>query len=256
MKKISLGLATLAASLAITPAVFAAENLGTVTILSSPACDDGIVSPTPGGALNADNVTLTYPSSEICLKYQPAQGEGNTPQDRPADKAWIGFEITAPAGTKDTAKFTRFNGSEGEFKSAIDSGDTASFWVGIDKDTLNSLTSKNEKSITYTYTFYWDGNTDGEGQTVNLVIDTTNITLEDQNGEEVFTPKDAADNIEAYEKAQEEANANNNASAEKAPEEENANPNTADPVALYATIAAVALLGLGATALIAKKSRR
>ena len=41
-----------------------------------------------------------------------------------------------------------------------------------------------------------------------------------------------------------------------APEENPENPNTADPVALYATIAAVALVGLGATAFIAKKSRR
>lgn len=41
-----------------------------------------------------------------------------------------------------------------------------------------------------------------------------------------------------------------------APEENPENPNTADPMALYITIAAVALTGLGATALIASKTRR
>lgn len=39
-------------------------------------------------------------------------------------------------------------------------------------------------------------------------------------------------------------------------EETTENPNTADPVALYVTIAAVALVGLGATALITSKTRR
>ena len=38
--------------------------------------------------------------------------------------------------------------------------------------------------------------------------------------------------------------------------EENENPNTADTIATYLTIAAVALLGLGATAFVAKKSNR
>ncbi len=38
--------------------------------------------------------------------------------------------------------------------------------------------------------------------------------------------------------------------------EKTENPNTADTIATYMTIAAVALLGLGATAFVAKKSNR
>ena len=41
-----------------------------------------------------------------------------------------------------------------------------------------------------------------------------------------------------------------------APEENPENPNTADAIATYITIAAVALVGLSATVLVAKKSRR
>ena len=44
--------------------------------------------------------------------------------------------------------------------------------------------------------------------------------------------------------------------AEMNREESVANPNTTDPIALYATIATVALLGLGASVLVAKKSHR
>ena len=43
---------------------------------------------------------------------------------------------------------------------------------------------------------------------------------------------------------------------QETPAEEAENPNTADPVSLYLTIAAVALIGLSATAVLAKKARR
>ena len=46
------------------------------------------------------------------------------------------------------------------------------------------------------------------------------------------------------------------ASQNKPAAEEVANPNTADPIALYATVAVLAVLGLGATAVLAKKSNR
>ena len=44
--------------------------------------------------------------------------------------------------------------------------------------------------------------------------------------------------------------------SESTPEENPENPNTADAIATYITIAAVALVGLGATAVVAYKSRR
>ena len=44
--------------------------------------------------------------------------------------------------------------------------------------------------------------------------------------------------------------------APETPADTTPNPDTADPIALYATIAAVALIGLGATAVMGKKARR
>ena len=259
MKKINLGLATLAASLAITPAVFAAEQFGTVTYvpkLDSCAADPSnnpTIDPEDGKAAEVD---VTF--SKLCLVYQPQQEAVPGHSNERQEAAYIGFKMTAPSeDLANTAKITFLEtGAQFNYKDSLDEGQdnktVVSVWKSLTAKTLAEYTSAGEKTHTFTYVFDWNGDgSDAEhkadDQTVNVIINTEEITLQDIQQETVFTPEDAKDNIAAYEASQNQPTTTDDG---------NENPNTADPIALYATIAVLAVLGLGASVVIAKKSNR
>ena len=265
MKKISLGLATLAASLAITPAVFAAEQFGTVEGAATNDCMINDETPTPTIIPQdgkAKDVTIAYDVSKI--KYvEPEIDLGRTEK-----AAWLGIKVTAPLDINNQTAAEKvavyINGEKKEGMSLYsiadnDPKDTGPYFTylygGITEDELMEATKAGASSMTVaTFGFDWDNN-EVIDQNFIITVNTTNLTLYDTDGEAsdpLFTPEEAIANIEA-------ANADDDQPAETpaAPaEEDNTNPDTADPVALYATIAVVALLGLGATAVVVHKSRR
>ena len=268
MKKIYLGVASALAGLAIAPAVMAEPEptLGTVTPLASDGCGETLkitptMDPTTAGETPVSIINLNYPDSAICLKYQTQQGASEGTNERPADKAWLGFKVTAAEdmSNNDTAIIKFPSGKTFTFKDALDTPSTteASIWWGFDADTLKSLTEAGDETHTFPIIIDWNGaEAEGGEQTINLNIYTNKINLQKTDSTEyAFTTEQADANIQAAKDA--EADDDQPAETPAAPaEEDNTNPDTADPVALYATIAVVALLGLGATAVVVHKSRR
>ena len=188
---------------------------------------------------------------------------GECDADRPGGYSWLGLKVVQPkAGTNELGVATvSFNGGTPEqFK--IESGKDVVKYIGINETTLTKLAQKGENpALIGTFEFDWDGK-EGIDQTVRVYIDYKNVTLYDfeldEDGEPtgikfnapVFTPQMAASIVPGStdEPATDEPTTDAGEEAE--------NPNTADTIATYLTIATVALLGLGATAFVAKKSNR
>ena len=210
--------------------------------------------------VNNKDVTLKY--SGLNLNYVPADADGIT---RPTEAAWLGFQVTMPTnlfGTGESAKNIReiFNGEE-ELIPMASSDKTITRYVGVTKGLLEKAAKKGEEFANlgvFEYDYDNDGTID---QTIRVVVETKNTTLyqlaTDEDGEVT-----GVDTVAIFDRRDAEELFGTGVDDEPADEGDDktddgeTNPNTADSIATYLTIATVALLGLGATAFVAKKSNR
>lgn len=261
MKKLYLGLAAMMTSLTMAPAVMAVsvKNLGTVkNVTAADTLTSGqptvVIDPSgDSDQQKAEKVTITYEAADLKLVDPSAPG---ATEARPAEAAWLGIQVTAPSeiNSQEAAEAVKvYDGSKelGNLYTIKDNtGDSGTYFVNIytsvTQKILEDATKAGQESIVLaSYGFDWDGE-EGIDQTFEVVLNTMAVNLADTGGQEIFTTEMAEENVDEWKAAQAAANQ----------PEENENPNTADNIGLYVVIAAVAVLGLGATAVVAKKSNR
>ncbi len=166
--------------LSIIPTVFAAQQYGKVTDITSKAGD----SLSSGqGTLNTVGDTTTIKYSVATFKVLDAD-PGATGGSRPGPAAWIGFEITEPSDDNNSSfKVTLPDNSKKEIKAS-----SYTDYVGITPDNLKKVLLKGTV-LTYKYSFDWDEN-DTPDQYVIIEIDPEKITLVPaKGGEKLWSPE-------------------------------------------------------------------
>ncbi len=161
--------------------------LGTSTLV----VPDGTTSTYDTTGTGTSNITYKY-TGDITLQLQEAGQAGTSSAGRPAGFGWIGVQVTAPSDLNDNAKYTwtRTDGTKdsGYFRNVLDQTgtDVVTFWNKVSAEMI-----KEGKDVSGVIALDWnnDGTVD---QTVTVIIPTSKVVLQDDNGKEVYPKLDSS----------------------------------------------------------------